>query len=129
MTSWADVLRAELEEQNAVAVLAAATHARISVRLAYHLQINAERTEADVTPIGTIEEERLRVVMGWVLNVLSRAPHGLASHTLRGLLHTTARPSEISAALPVLIDSGAIRAEGSGSHVVYRLGGREPGAD
>ncbi len=76
-----------------------------------------------------INAERLTTIGLRIGEILARAPHGLATHTLRGLLHSTAKPSEISAAIPILIDSGAVRAEGNGSHVVYHVGGREPGED
>lgn len=72
-----------------------------------------------------INAERIETIGLRILEILSRAPDGLMLHTVKGMLFGE-RMSDVMAAMPVLVQSGAVYLEGG----VYRaMQAREPGID
>lgn len=74
-----------------------------------------------------INAARIETLGNRMVEIVSRAPDGLSIHTLKGVLFG-ARMSDVMAALPMLIQSGALYQEGRGASAVYRAA-REPGDD
>lgn len=78
-----------------------------------------------------INVQRITSIGDRLMDLLSRAPEGLTIATLRGLLKGSASPADISASIPVLIQSGALYVEGSGVGATYiaTQRSREPGEE
>jgi hypothetical protein len=69
---------------------------------------------------------RLTTLGNRILELLGRSPDGLQAQTMRGVLGLNA--SDVNAAMPLLISSGAVWQDGRGPTAVYRVM-REPGED
>lgn len=99
---------------------------KVSYLSAAELQAAYMHDDGDDNSIA-INAERIETVGNRMLAILAGARDGLTLPTLRGVLFGM-RPGDIAAALPMLIQSGAVIQDGAGSHAVYRSA-REPGEE
>ncbi len=93
------------------------------------LQCEYQEIEHDDNSIA-LNGDRLQSIGMRILSILTRAPDGLTMPTIRGFL-SNLKPSDIAAAMPMLVQTNAVREEGRGSNRVYRAveREREPGED